>query len=68
MTKTKDLRKTYTNQRVVTSSNDVLYFDGKFDPTTKTMKVYRLHGDVRAFGEAYDAIGIEYGCDKVFGR
>ncbi len=67
MTQTKDLRKTFTHQRVVTSNNDVLYFDGKFDPTTKTMKVYRLHGSVSAFSDAYDAIGIDYKCDKVLG-
>jgi hypothetical protein len=67
MTKTKDLRKTYTHQKVVTSNNDVLYFDGKFDPTTKVMKVYRLFGDVRAHEDAYEAIGFDYKCDKVLG-
>ena len=68
MEKTKDLRKTYTHERVVTSNNDVLYFDGKFDPTTKTMKVYRLFGDVRAFDDAYQAIFFDYNCEKVLGR
>lgn len=64
----KDRRKTYTHQRIETSNGDVLHFDGKFDPETKVMKVYRLHGSVLAFQDAYDAIGIEYGCNKVMGH
>ena len=63
----KDNRKSFTHQRIVTSNNDVLHFDGKFNPDTKTMKVYRMYGDVRAFDAAYEAIGIEYGCEKVLG-
>lgn len=66
-TSKKDLRKTYNHKRIVTANNDVLYFDGKFDPETKIMKVYRLHGSVLAFKDAYDAIGFEYGCSKVLG-
>jgi hypothetical protein len=64
---TKDLRKTYTHQRIVTANNDVFNFDGKFDPATKTMKVYRIYGDINKKQEVYEAIGIEYNCDKVLG-
>ena len=68
MTTTKDLRKTYTYQRIVTANNDVLFFDGKFDPATKIMKVYRLHGSVSAFQDAYEAIGLDYKCSKVLAQ
>ena len=61
----KDTRKTITYKRIVTANNDVLFFDGKFNPDTKEMKIYRIYGDVRAFQDAYTAIGLEYDC-KVF--
>ena len=67
-TKKKDLRKTFKHKKVTTANNDVLYFDGKFNPETGVMKVYCLYGDVTKFSDAYDAIGIDYGCDKVLGK
>lgn len=68
MTQIKDNRKTFKNQKVVTHNNDVLFFDGKFNPDTKVMKVYRIYGDVTKHQDAYDAIGTDYGCSKVLGN
>ena len=47
----KDTRKVYRNQRIEVNGN-VVTFDGKFSPDTNTLKVYRMHGDVRLFDEA----------------
>lgn len=51
MTVVKDTRKVYTYQEIAVNGT-VVHFDGKYNPETDTLKVYRMHGDIRLFNEA----------------
>jgi hypothetical protein len=52
--KAKDKRIVFKDERVVTDSNTWV-FDGKYDPATGKLKVYRVNGDITT-GEHKDAI------------
>lgn len=62
--KMKDNRKTYNNQKVEANGN-VARFDGKYDPATKTLKVYRYYGDITILEEAMQNFAIDNGIQTV---
>lgn len=64
MSTKKDLRKTYKNHEIKLEGN-VIHFDGKYDPITKTLKVYRYHGDITLRDQAFQDFAIENGIIKV---
>lgn len=64
MKATKDIRKVYTNQKIEVNGT-CIHFDGEFDPTTNTLKIYRMHGDVALFGEAIMNFAIDNKIDTI---
>lgn len=60
----KDLRKVYTNQPIQLEGNTV-HFDGKYNPETKTLKVYRYYGDITLREQALQDFCIVNNFDKV---
>lgn len=51
MTKTKDIRKVFKHEPIDLGDNTV-HFDGKYNPETGTLKIYRYHGDINRSKEA----------------
>ena len=64
MTTTKDTRKVYKNHRIEITGN-VITFDGKLNPTSNTLKIYRLNGDVSRFDEAIEQFCTGNGIENV---
>ena len=60
----KDKRKTLKNVRVEANGN-CAFIDGKYDPDTNTLKVYRYHGDITIRDEAIQNYAIDNKIDKV---
>lgn len=54
----KDNRKVYKNQRLEANGN-CAFFDGKYDPQTDTLKVYRYYGSVNIMAEAFQNFCID---------
>jgi hypothetical protein len=54
---TKDKRVSLNHHRIE-HEGEVWNIDGKFDPATKTLKVYRVHGDVTKVALLKDALEI----------
>ena len=48
----KDNRKVLDSEPLVFEESLVGTFDGKLNPTTNTLKVYKYHGDITKFEEA----------------
>lgn len=59
----KDNRITYTNQPIEVNGT-VVHFDGKLNPETKELRVYKIHGDVTLFDEALQNFCLDNGIDK----
>lgn len=59
----KDLRKVYTKEPIKLEGNTV-HFDGKYDPATKTLKVYRYYGDITLKEQALQDFCIDNKIDK----
>ena len=59
--KTKDVRTTYKGQEIIVNGNRN-HFDGKGNPDTKVLKVYRWHGDINQSAEGLQdfALSNEY--------
>lgn len=47
----KDIRKVYNYQKIEVNGN-VIFFDGKYNPETNILKIYRLYGNASEFAEA----------------
>lgn len=60
----KDNRKVLKNQKVELEGTFIT-FDGKFNPATNTLKVYKLQGDVTLFEQAIQDYAIVNRIDKV---
>lgn len=45
-------------------NGNVVNFDGKYRPGTKTLKIYRMYGDIRLYDEAIMNFCIEHHIDK----
>ena len=58
-----DTRKTYNNEPIRLQDN-VIHFDGKLNPETNELKIYRLRGDIRLFDEAIQNFCIDNKIDK----
>lgn len=54
----KDKRIVYKNKKIEVDGN-VVFFDGKYNPDTDTLKVYRYHGDINLREEAFQGFCIE---------
>lgn len=64
MTSTKkDTRKIYNDEQIKVNGN-VVRFDGKGDPQTKILKVYRYYGDITLQAEALQNFCIDNGYDE----
>ena len=59
-----DNRKNYSHKQIECEGNFVR-FDGKGDPKTKTLKVYRYYGDVTIMEQALQEFAITNGYEKV---
>ena len=60
----KDNRITYNDQAVEVNGNTIR-FDGKGDPETKTLKVYRYRGDITMRDEAMQNFALDNGYETV---
>jgi len=60
----KDLRIVYQYQKVAINET-FIFFDGKGDKESKTLKVYKLYGNVTYFHEALQSFAIQENYDKV---
>lgn len=60
----KDNRIVYKNKKIAVNGNTVS-FDGKYNPDKKTLRVYRVYGDVTLHDEALQNFAIENNIDKV---
>lgn len=56
----KDIRKVYNKQAIEVNGTNV-HFDGKGNPETKTLKVYRYFGDINLMEEAMQNFCIDNG-------
>lgn len=61
---TKDTRKVLKNVRLE-ADGVVAYMSGKYDPTTKELRVYRFDGDINKLAMMLQNYAIENGIDKV---
>lgn len=59
----KDNRKVYKQKRIEVDGN-VITFDGKYNPDTNTLKIYRMYGDV----SLYDQAIMEFCIDNKIGK
>lgn len=59
----KDNRKTLKDEKIEVNGTSVT-FDGKYDPDTNSLKIYRMHGNVSLFDEAIQNYCIEKKIDK----
>jgi len=59
----KDNRLVYEDQPVAIEDN-VIRFDGKGNPDTKTLKIYRYRGDITLRDEAIQQFCLENGYEK----
>lgn len=51
----KDKRIVFKDQVIeLTEPNNRVFFDGKFNPDNNTLKVYKYHGDINRFAEAFE--------------
>lgn len=48
----KDNRISFVNQKIDLGDN-VVFFDGKYNPERKELKVYKYHGDINRSKEAF---------------
>ena len=60
MTNAKDNRTAFNGQRIECNGN-VVSFDGKWNPTTRTLKVYRYYGDITIMEQAIAEFCIDRG-------
>ena len=60
----KDNRIVYT-YKAIEVNGIKQYFDGKGNPGTKELKVYRYYGDINQSGEALQNFAIDNGYDTV---
>lgn len=60
-----DNRILFKNHKYTTSNGDVFYFDGKFNPTDKVLKIYRISGDINKAPDLYQDLAIEYKAEKI---
>jgi len=62
--KQKDNRKVYKDQPIKLEGNTVT-FDGKYNPDTNTLKVYKFHGDINLREQAFQDFAIVNKIDHV---
>lgn len=52
----KDNRKTFSHHHLITETGLAFQFDGKFDPATGKLKVYRVFGNINRIEEIKDRL------------
>lgn len=60
----KDNRKVFKKQKIEVNG-ELVSFDGKADPKTKVLKVYRYFGNINLMEEAFQNFSIVNGYQKV---
>ena len=62
--KQKDIRKVFRKEKIDVAG-EVVSFDGKGDPKSKVLKVYRYFGNINLLEEAFQNFSIINGYKKV---